>query len=92
MEDAIRMNLRETGWKGVDWIYLVVSCEHSYETFGSIRSKEFLDWLSEQQFISQEGLCSRELVQNWSFIIVLSICFSTCVLQNPIPLICYYVY
>jgi hypothetical protein len=42
-EDNIRMDLREMGWEGVDWINdseqgsTVCSCEHSNEPLGSIK-------------------------------------------------------
>jgi hypothetical protein len=37
------------------------SCEHGDEPSGSIKCREFLDWLS-VLLVSQEGLCSMELV------------------------------
>jgi hypothetical protein len=48
-EDNIRMNLRETGWEGVDWIHLAQDrpvaspCEHRNELLASIKGREFLD-------------------------------------------------
>jgi hypothetical protein len=37
------------------------SCEHDNEFSGSIKGREFLDWLS-ILLASQDGLCSMELV------------------------------
>jgi hypothetical protein len=42
------MDLREIGWKGVDWIHLAGSCEHGNEFFSFIKVRELLDWLSDQ--------------------------------------------
>jgi len=59
-DNNIRMDLREIGWKGVDWIHLAQnrdSCEHGNESLSSIKD-EFLDYLSDSA--SQEGLCSME--------------------------------
>jgi hypothetical protein len=39
-------------------------CEHGYESSGSIKGREFLDWLKERQLASQEGLCSMALVRH----------------------------
>jgi hypothetical protein len=39
------------------------SCEHDNESMGSIRGEEFTDHLSDF-FVSQEGLCSMELVDD----------------------------
>jgi hypothetical protein len=48
--DNIKMNLREIGWSGMDWIDLAQnrdqwrrSCEHSNETSGSIKRWEILE-------------------------------------------------
>jgi len=49
-EDDIKMNLKETGYKDVDWIHLAEdrspmagSCEHGDEPSGSTRSRELHD-------------------------------------------------
>jgi hypothetical protein len=45
--DNIKMDLREIGWDGVDWIDLAEdklvegSCEHGNESSGSIKCCEF---------------------------------------------------
>jgi hypothetical protein len=46
------MDIRETGWEVVDWMHLVpdkdqsrASCEHCIEALGSIKCKEFIDYL-----------------------------------------------
>jgi hypothetical protein len=41
-EDNVKMDLREIGWGGMDWIDLA-SCEHGYESSGSIRFCEILE-------------------------------------------------
>jgi hypothetical protein len=54
-EDAVNKDLKETRWGGMDCIYLCQGwveaqiindgmgcCEHSYETLGSIKCREFL--------------------------------------------------
>jgi hypothetical protein len=48
-EDTIRINLKEIGWEGVDWMHLAQDspvadlCEHSNELLHSIKGGEFLD-------------------------------------------------
>jgi hypothetical protein len=42
-KNKIRMDLREIGCEGVDWIHLAGCCEHSNETSGSIKGGTFLD-------------------------------------------------
>jgi hypothetical protein len=67
-EDNIKMYLRETGFGDVDWIHLaqdkdrdrIGSCEHGDEPLGSIKCREFLDWLS--ILLASQGLCSMEIV------------------------------
>lgn len=44
----LKCNLKQMGWKGMDWIHLsydryVRSCEHGTEPSGSVRYVEFLD-------------------------------------------------
>jgi hypothetical protein len=48
----IKMDLREIGWDGVDWVDLAQdrdhwrgSCEHGDEPSGSIKCWEVLEWL-----------------------------------------------
>jgi hypothetical protein len=49
--DNIKMDLRERGWYGVDWIDMAqdravkVSCEHTIELSYSIKCWEVLEWL-----------------------------------------------
>jgi hypothetical protein len=60
LEDDIKMDCREIGFPGVDWIYLAPvadSCENSNEPSGSIKGGEFLEYLC-IMLASQEGLCS----------------------------------
>lgn len=42
VEVRIKMDVKETGWQGVDWIYLAGSCEHGTKRSDSITSGEFL--------------------------------------------------
>jgi hypothetical protein len=35
--DNIRIDLREIGWDGMDWIELAGSCEHGHEPSGSLK-------------------------------------------------------
>jgi hypothetical protein len=49
-ENNIRMNLKENGWKDVDWMNLAQDrdqwggpCEHDNESSGFIKGGEFLD-------------------------------------------------
>jgi hypothetical protein len=51
--DNIKMDLREIGWDGVDWIYLAQdrALEHGNESSGSIKCWEFLEWLHNLQFL-----------------------------------------
>jgi hypothetical protein len=47
-EVDIKIDLRETGLKSVDWIYLAVgSCEHGNEPSGSIKDVELLAYSSD---------------------------------------------
>jgi hypothetical protein len=52
-EDDIKMDLREMGWEGVDWIHLDQDrdqwwcCEHSNGPSGAIKGGDFLDYLSD---------------------------------------------
>jgi hypothetical protein len=46
MEDNIKMDLKEVGWEGMNWIYVALvadSCEHGNELSGSLSGGEFLD-------------------------------------------------
>jgi hypothetical protein len=56
--DNIKMDLREIGWDGMDWIDLAQdmdqrrgSCEHGNETSGSIKCWEVLEWLRNWQLL-----------------------------------------
>jgi hypothetical protein len=48
-EDDIRMDFREIGWEGVDWMHLAQdrdqwqTCEYGNEPSGSVKGEEFLD-------------------------------------------------
>jgi hypothetical protein len=63
-EDNIRMDLREIGWKvwtGCIWLRigtnggLSYSCEHGNELPGSIKSGEFLDYMSDCLFLKKDS-------------------------------------
>jgi hypothetical protein len=49
LEDNIKMDLRDIGWSGMDWIYLTHdrdqegSCEHGNEPSGCIKCWEILE-------------------------------------------------
>jgi len=48
LEDDIKMDLKEIGWKGLDWYILGIekaadSCEPGDESSSSINSEKFLD-------------------------------------------------
>jgi len=52
-EDSIRMDLREIGWGGVNWIHLAQdrdqwqTCKHGNESSSSIKGREFLtSWVT----------------------------------------------
>jgi hypothetical protein len=63
--ENMKKDLRGMGWDGVDWIHLAQkrpvagSCEYGNEPFGSIKGKEFLEYLS--VLLASQGLCSIEL-------------------------------
>jgi hypothetical protein len=49
-----RMNLRERGWEGVDWMHLARDMDpvggsrgDGNESLGFIKGREFLDWLND---------------------------------------------
>jgi hypothetical protein len=49
--DSIKVDLREIGWDGVDWIHMAQdmtvegSCEYGNEPSGTMKSWEVLEWL-----------------------------------------------
>jgi hypothetical protein len=47
LEDNIKIDLRETGWGGLDWFYLAEngagSCEHDNELLGPVKCWEILE-------------------------------------------------
>jgi hypothetical protein len=58
--DNIKMDLREIGWDGMDWIDLAQgrdqwegSCEDGNEPSGSIKCWEFLEWLHNWQLLKK---------------------------------------
>jgi hypothetical protein len=76
-KNTIKMDLREIMLEGVDWIHVAEdrgrSCEHGDELSFSIKGGEFLDWLS-ALLVSQEGLCSMELVRLHRIIVFYYVC------------------
>jgi hypothetical protein len=42
--DNIKMDLREIGWDGVDWIDMAQDRDHYIEPSGSIKCWEILEW------------------------------------------------
>jgi hypothetical protein len=57
-EDNIRMDLREVGWEGADWMHLA-QVRDQWRVL-SIKGGEFLDYLSDSA--SEERPCSMELL------------------------------
>jgi hypothetical protein len=56
---------RKRGWEGVDWVLLRVGnvagpCEHDNKPSGFIKGEKLVQYLSD--LVSQEGICSIELV------------------------------
>jgi hypothetical protein len=58
--DNIKMDLREIGWDGMDWIDLALdrdqrkgSCQHGNEPLGSIKCWEVLEWLHNGQLLKK---------------------------------------
>jgi hypothetical protein len=54
--ENIKMDLREIGWNGVDWIHLAQvegSFEHGNELSGSIKFWEFPEWLHNGQLLKK---------------------------------------
>jgi hypothetical protein len=63
-EDNIRMNLRQTGWGGVDWIYLAQNRDKwravvntVMKLKGTIKGGEFLHKLSDYWLLKKEFVC-----------------------------------
>jgi hypothetical protein len=46
-EDNIKMDLREIGWEGVDWLHLAQDRDQWRAVVSFIKGGEFLDWLSD---------------------------------------------
>ena len=64
--DNIKIELQEVGRGGGDWMELAQDrdswagvCEYGNELWGSIKCREFLDYL-QNQLASEEGLCCME--------------------------------
>jgi hypothetical protein len=57
--DNIKIDVREIGWDGMDWIDLAEdrdqwrACEHSNEPLGSIKCWEVLEWLHNRQLLKK---------------------------------------
>jgi hypothetical protein len=68
MEDAIKSNLKETGWEGVHRIYIVQDMVITMFTrvllVNIVMTHKMLEFskLAEQLLVFQEGLYSMELV------------------------------
>jgi hypothetical protein len=55
--DNIKMDLREIGWCGMDWIRLAQdrdSCEHGNEPLDSLKCREILAYLSDWQLLKKD--------------------------------------
>jgi hypothetical protein len=46
-KDNIEMDLKEIVWNWIHYVSVAGSCEHHNKPSGSIRTREFLDWLSD---------------------------------------------
>jgi hypothetical protein len=58
--DNIKIDLREKGWDGMDWIDLAqdrdqCSCEHGDEPLGSLKSWKVLEWLHNLQLLKKDS-------------------------------------
>jgi hypothetical protein len=56
----IKMDLREIGWDGVDWIDMTQgpvegSCEHSNEPLASTKCWEVLEWLHSRRLLKKDS-------------------------------------
>jgi hypothetical protein len=66
LRDNFKMNLREKGWGGVDWIAMAEdgtsealvedSCEHSNKPSGSIYYCKIFEWLSDWQLLKKDSI------------------------------------
>jgi hypothetical protein len=54
-EDNIKMDFREIGWDGVDWIDLAQegTCKHGNGPSGSIKCSEIREYLSDWQLLKK---------------------------------------
>jgi len=68
LEDNIRMDLREIGWGGVDWIHLTEVTDQWRALVNTVmnlrvpRKGGWIYWLAEWLSVSQDGLCFMEEV------------------------------
>jgi hypothetical protein len=61
-EDNIKMDFREIGWDGMDWIDLAQDRDHwravvntVMNLLGSIKCWEFLEWLSDWRLLNRDS-------------------------------------
>jgi hypothetical protein len=67
--DNIKMDLREIGWDGVDWIDVAQyrdrvegSCEHGNEPLSSVKSWEVLEYLHKWRLLKKGSTPFRHLL------------------------------
>jgi hypothetical protein len=63
-EENIKMDLRETGWDGMDWIYLAQDRDQWRRTFGfhkMLRNSSVAERLAASQILSSMELVSRSV-------------------------------
>jgi hypothetical protein len=62
-KDNIRMDLREIGWRGMDWIDLAQAvegcCEHGNEPSGSVKCWEILEQMNNCQLLNDSAPSSQ---------------------------------
>jgi hypothetical protein len=54
--DNVKMDLREIGWGGMNWIDLAQDREHGNEISGSINCWEILEYLHNWQLLKEDSL------------------------------------
>jgi hypothetical protein len=53
--DNKKMDFRETGWNGMDWIDVAQDRDHGDEPSGSLKCWEVPEWLHNWQFLRKDS-------------------------------------